>query len=273
MLDFLVEVRQSMARRKLTYALAVLSLGVGVAAYLCIVGLWDAMFRDQMARARDHPQTMSPSLRVDLPGQQQPDSPRRELDVAQVAALAEQTAAGPTAFLEAYQTDVKLRRWAVNAQVTAVSEGWLTPEFHSSPVVLEGRAFDVAEYREGRAVCLVSEAVANVLARFGQPIGQTIRLAGNGFTVVGVEAMHHGDEYMAVTIPFSAGRTHLVGQRQNHAAVVSFTRADRLAADMDRVEAALNRLTGESHHWRDAGSAGGGKARVNRVPSAWALNG
>ncbi len=260
MLDFLAEVRQSMARRKLTYFLAVLSLAVGVAAYLCVVGLWDALYRDQMARARNHPESRRPSFRMELARRQQEGAPRRELEVAPVASLAKQISSGQTAFLEGYQADVKLRRWALLASVSAVSEEWLSPEFHSSPVVLKGRTFSPADYREGHAVCLVTDKVADVLGRFGEPIGQTIRLAGSRFTVVGVEAVRNGSQFMAVTIPFPAARAHLAGQKAERATVISFTEADRLTADMDRVEAAVNALTGGSYRWREesAGAEGDG---------------
>ena len=43
MRDFLSQVWMAIARRPLTYFLAVLSLGIGVAAFLCVAALTEAM--------------------------------------------------------------------------------------------------------------------------------------------------------------------------------------------------------------------------------------
>jgi putative ABC transport system permease protein len=73
--------------------------------------------------------------------------------------------------------------------------------------IVDGRAFSSAEVEAGRDVCVLSTTLAEALFPFGSPVGQRIKCASVGYTVVGIfELPASGQEGSGgVAIPITTG--------------------------------------------------------------------
>jgi putative ABC transport system permease protein len=85
-----------------------------------------------------------------------------------------------------------------------------TPEYFETNAVTiaQGRAFNAGEYQENRRVAVVGADIAEVLFPGANPLGQTLRLRGQLFTILGVllrkgSLMGGGHEDRNVMIPLS----------------------------------------------------------------------
>jgi len=278
-LDLLIEVQQAILRRKLTYLLAIISLGAGVAAYLCIGALAEFALGLALPDSSHDPLSMSPSFTVDistglpLHPQEEPavDTDRgalhRELSTDQLAALVRQTTGRDVAVSEMYLADVKYKRWALlDTPILALSGNTFTGGFRSRDGLARGRLLGQEDDEQRRGVCLISWQTQEILSRGGDPLGQTIRLAGRPFVIVGVlRSGYHSVFGPSAVIPLSSARLAFPGDQAQQAHVSAFSTGERLPREMDQIEARLNQITKSRFRWRDQFNPRPDSAQVNET--------
>jgi putative ABC transport system permease protein len=283
MRDFLGQVGLSISRRLLTYFLAVLSMGVGAAAYLCITSLDEGFLREQTARAeRRDPMVTKPSLRV---GFSTAADPRRDgpqplvtVPVDQVVARVRGVVKGEVGVTQSYQTTAKYGRLVLSsvASVLAVSGNTYGDALEGSAQIIRGRALTSDDDRETSAVCLMPEALYDALTPAGDPLGRVVRIGAYPFRVVGVLAdTDPGTPARSClfVIPRGAGARYLSAIPPRQTMLTIGSTEEGLTGDLDRVEALMNRITRSSHswRWRRAHLEDEGGAETKRKPDAFDL--
>ena len=260
MLDFLAEVHGAILRRPLTYLLAVLSLGVGGAAYVCIGALSEAVFQMHAGERLRDPMAMRPSFAVTtrsgrpmyaLAGS--PESLRRvALETGQIADVVREVTGRDVAVSERRAIDVKFQRWALlKTEVIAISGNSFSGGYEWKGGLVRGRGISDEDDRGSRSVCLISGQLQETLWRAGDPLGQTIRLGGYPFQIVGVLDDGKYGRTPYVIVPLSTAQEAFRAEPLLSAAVEAFSTQERLLAEMDQLEARLNDLTKSTFRWRD----------------------
>ena len=103
----------------------------------------------------------------------------------------------------------------------------------------DGRDINQFDIEQRNSVCVLGSYVAGTLFQYADPIGQTIYIAGEPFTVVGTYYQKDGGEEESmddmVAIPYSLNRTMLLSD--------SITKYVVKVDNSDHMDAVINRLT------------------------------
>ena len=103
----------------------------------------------------------------------------------------------------------------------------------------DGRDINQFDIEQRNSVCVLGSYVADTLFQYADPIGQTIYIAGEPFTVVGTYYQKDGGEEESmddmVAIPYSLNRTMLLSD--------SITKYVVKVDNSDHMDAVINRLT------------------------------
>jgi len=240
MRDFLSQVWMAIARRPLTYFLAVLSLGIGVAAFLCVAALTEAMLagttRNWAALAAEGPLIIVSVETRDT----QTGFP---LDPREIAARVREVMRCPVAVGASYSTTAKMGRRVFGSVPTVASSGdGLRYQFVGRErKKTAGRLLSAADDRESAAVCVVSKRVAESVFADTDAVGQAIRLDGWEFRIVGVvEAGGPGHSgFSVVNVPLSAAQARFRDQPAKSVWVAVMSETTRLKSDMARIVASF----------------------------------
>jgi len=253
MVDLLGQVLLTIARRPLAYLLAVLSLGIGVAAFLCVGALNEGLLGNIYGRFFSDPKSQEPLFHVQVrlePEKGWAVPVEGSLDVREIERVLWEQFGRPAAVSTSNWLDTKIeRRVITEVMVRAVSGVRADSLYLAEGGVVKGRPLNSADDREGSAVCVIPQRLAEVGFGTEDPIGQAIRIGGWQFRVVGVvepEGISPGSRLLIMTVPLSAAaerfREQPVRQVQ---AWVSSTEAE-LTSDMNRAEKALGEKLGKS---------------------------
>ncbi|MDC0712892.1 ABC transporter permease [Stigmatella sp. ncwal1] len=124
-----------------------------------------------------------------------------------------------------------------------------TPEYFqtNSVTVAQGRAFTETEYLDGRRVAVIGADLADTLFPGGEALGQTLRLHGRGFLVVGTlkrrgSFMGGGSQDNQVMMPLTAFRP-LLGVRDYRVSIQAHS-AEVLQRAQDEVSILMRRRHG-----------------------------
>jgi hypothetical protein len=250
MRDLLTEVLLSLRHRTLSYGLAVLSLGLGLGAFICLSALGRA-FGDGLERR------VSPSFGSEFSLEAGPTislevgAKREALNVEQVTTRVRQAAGGGVAALATGTFDVKVGRHALREmRVLAVSGGWLRLQPHLWGIqdTIAGRRFTPQDDASGEAVCIIDTRLARALPSPDAPIGQRLSVNGRPFRVVGVVSLPRGiGNYGLLLLSFSAAQPLL---RQSPPGSMSFlmgAEESRVQTELDRVERAVSQSLGPGY--------------------------
>jgi len=244
--DFMAEVGLAIARRPLTYLLAILSLGTGAAAFICVGALSEAIIGSIWGRLLSEPRAHRPLLDLEVrelhrtspddplpPPLPEPDEIEREVERAM------DREAGISS---SYQLDTKIGRRAIlGVSVEAASGVWLENPALSLGSVIRGRALGAADDEKGAAVCVVGRRLAEAGFGPGDAVGQTIRLGGHRFQIVGVVDAGRRERYGPLTalVPLSAAEERFRGQRAGGIRAVLASDDTQVASDLARAQSAL----------------------------------
>ena len=103
----------------------------------------------------------------------------------------------------------------------------------------DGRDINPFDIEQRNSICVLGSYVADTLFQYADPIGQTIYIAGEPFTVVGTYYQKDGGEEESmddmVAIPYSLNRTMLLSD--------SITKYVVKVDNSDHMDAVINRLT------------------------------
>ena len=247
MRDFLAEVWQSAARRFLCYFLAVVSLMLGVAAYLCIVSVVEGALHEGFAGFLTDPLAMKPSITV-YPWLEPRGGQDVSIPIRDVVAAVEEAVGRQAAYSVHYRgIDAKIGRSALlGLGVEAVSPNSFSGGFMDTQLLVRGRALDPEDDRQGRAVCLIPVDLAMKALGGSDPLGQDIRVAGRRFRVIGITR-----KMSPVMVPFATAATSFTDHRPDSWHVNVIVTEEGFWQDLDRIDARLSILTGKVHNWRD----------------------
>jgi putative ABC transport system permease protein len=218
MFDLLAQMWLSASRRALTYFIAIVSLGLGVAAVVCLSALSDS-FADSLTHrvlvapdeeiaeaGSEYTLEVGPTIKIVVRPKQV------TLDAEWVDERVRRAVARDIGGMAEGAYDVKVgRRSLTKMRVFAVSSDWLKlhPHFAGIHDTVAGRLFTPADDGSREAVCVIGRRLAHALSEKGDPVGQTIRVSGRSFRVVGV--VSDDDNYLGglLLISFSAARVLL----------------------------------------------------------------
>jgi ABC-type antimicrobial peptide transport system permease subunit len=187
--DLIAQIWLSATRRALAYSIAVVSLSLGVAAFVCLGALSQSFTTNLTYRVTLGEQgegsslEMGPTIRVEV------GTKRPRLDVQSVHARVVRALARDVGAMTTGRYDVKLGRHALrDMQVVAVSSEWLRlqPHFWAMEETIEGRLFSPDDDRSGAPVCIIDERLAHAFADHATPVGQMVSVNGRPFHIVGV---------------------------------------------------------------------------------------
>jgi hypothetical protein len=206
--DFFAQLWSSLTRRLLTYFMAVLSLGLGVAAFVCL-GAFDRSFTDNLRhKTSSSDSTLAAGPTIDLNVGFGPRHKGGGLEAEWVNRQVRQALGTGTAAMTTATFDVKVGRRAIpGMKVFVVSGDWLKLQPHFSWITnhTAGRELTPQDDSSGEAVGLISENLAKAFESEQSPIGKTINVNGKSFRVVGaVASFYKQGEYGLLLISLSA---------------------------------------------------------------------
>jgi putative ABC transport system permease protein len=248
MRDLMAEAWRSLSRRSLTSVLAIVSVAMGVSAYLCVVSLSESLLSLQYADLEADPLASRPSISV-YPwldeGVPVPISQRA------VATAVQRATGREVAWSATGSAGLKAGRVSKpRVTVRAVSGNTYRDGFGSESNLLRGRMISPEDDDQRRSVCTVPASLAErVLAPGQDPLGQSIRLNGVKFAIRGVTRRPLNESYEVITIPFSLAQAVFRGTSRWNVDV--FSTEAGFESDLDRIDVALNRMDGKQHNWRN----------------------
>jgi putative ABC transport system permease protein len=214
------QIRRNVLRSFLT----VLGIVIGVASVITMVTVGNGA----TARVRADISSLGSNLLYVLPGQRRgpggPSSNAKPFDAADVDAVAEQIGSLRTVAPSAsQQVNVVYGNASRTTSVVGTTESYL--EARNWSLVL-GRAFNDAEMKGGKAVCLLGETVRKELFGGQDPVGSMIRAGKISCRVIGVLAPKGqsgmgSDQDDTVVMPLRTVQRRLVGKLDIHSITVS----------------------------------------------------
>ncbi len=256
MFDLLTQLWLSTARRTLIYGIAIMSLGMGVAAFVCLGALSGSFVESLKQRVLLEPDeggstggleftlVEGPTIRIEVwPKKGRLDAERLNQRVRRATGrdVASMTEAG---------YDVKVGRHAFSKmRVVIISGDWLQlhPHFAGVHELIAGRSFTTEDDRSGEAVCIVNTRLASALPKSDDPVGQTLKVNGRQFRVVGV--VRDDGNYLngSLFISFSAAYPLLRIQPPQSVSFLSESNETSIQSDMSDVEFAVLRELGPDY--------------------------
>jgi len=194
--DLLAQVWLSASRRTLTHCIAIVSLGMGVAAFVCLSALSQSFSDSLKHRVGSAEPGSEFTLEAGPTISMEVGSTRAKLDAEWVNAQVRRVAASQVAAMTRARCDVKIGRYALREMtVFAVSSEWLQlqPHFWGIHSKIAGRLFSPADDKSGEAVCIIDQRLVHALPDNADPVGQTLKVNGRPFRVVGIV---RGDEWL-----------------------------------------------------------------------------
>lgn len=216
MRDFVSQVWLAISRRPLTYLLAVLSLGIGGAAFLCVSSMGEAMLGMlglDPALFDERPLIMANVREMGV----QRGVAFEAAEIVRVVRSAtgrEVAVSNPVT-----QVNLKVSRLTLsNVDLVANSGNRLTAPFLGPFEKVIGRPMTVSDDRSGALVCLLGKSVAWKLFPAGKAPGQTVRIDGVRFRIVGIyegSPLRSGDEHFdQVMVPFATAQKYYPEQSE-----------------------------------------------------------
>ena len=256
MFDILAQLWVSATRRMLTYFIAIVSLGLGVAAFVCL-GAFTQSFADSLTqRLLVEPDEGGPGLGMEFT---LAAGPTINIDVRSKAGAADAERLGQSvrqatrrdvASMAEASYDVKVGRHAFTGmRVFVVSGGWLRlhPHFLGIHEVIAGRPFAPEDDISGEAVCIVDPRLARALPGSGDPVGQTLKVNGRPFRIVGVVNDDGPFANGLLLISLSAAYPLLRVQPPQSVSFLMGADEANVESDMSSVESAVSRELGPDY--------------------------
>ncbi len=253
MLDLLAQVWLSASRRALTYCIAIVSLGMGVAAFVCLSALNES-FADSLklrvrgpdpdSEFRPTPLAVGPTISIEVWQKERP------LDVERVNEHIRRAVVKDIGAMTTGTFDVKVGRHALREwTVGAVSSEWLKlqPHFWRIHHKIAGRLFTPEDDRSGEAVCITDHRLARILPDNADPVGQTLKVNGRPFRVVGVVRSGHYDPGGCeglLLISFAAAYPLLRIQPPDGVSFVLASDETQVESEVTSVQTAVSRASG-----------------------------
>lgn len=255
--DIVAQVWLSASRRALTYCIAIVSLGMGVAAVVCLSALSESFADSLRHRVLVPPNgdlaepgseftlEAGPAIRVEV-------RPKRgSLDAEWISERVRRAVTKDVASMATGTYDVKVGRHALNEmQVFAVSSDWLKlhPHFWGIEDTIAGRLFTQEDDTSGEAVCIINQELARALPENADPVGQTIKVNGRPFRVVGtVNAPYGRGKYGLLLISFSAAYPLLRIQPPDAVSFLIGSDKAGVESEMADVQSAFTRALGRDY--------------------------
>jgi hypothetical protein len=256
MFDLLAQIWLSATRRALTYFIAIASLGLGVAAFVCLGALSESFTDSLTRRVRDPhadweypaaPLAVGPTVSMEVWREKRP------LDADRVAEQVRRALARGVGVMATGAYDVKVGRHALSEwPVAAISSDWLElrPHFWEIHYTIAGRLFISEDDRSGEAVCIIDHRLARALGENADPVGQTVKVDGRPFRVVGVV---RGGGYSPggcdglLLISFSAAYPLLRIQPPDGLSFVVRCNETGVESEMNSVQTAVSRALGPEY--------------------------
>jgi ABC-type antimicrobial peptide transport system permease subunit len=254
--DLLAQMWLSATRRALTYFIAIASLGLGVAAFVCLGALSESFTDSLTHRIRDPqsdwespaaPLAVGPTISVEVGREERP------LDAKWVDEQVRRTLAREVGVMATGSYDLKVGRHALSEwPVAVVSSHWLElrPHFWEMHYTIAGRLLTPEDDRSGEAVCIIDHRLARALGENADPVGQTVKVDGRPFRVVGVV---RGGGYSPggcdglLLISFSAAHPLLRIQPPDGLSFVVRCDETGVESEMNSVQTAVSRALGRDH--------------------------
>jgi putative ABC transport system permease protein len=253
--DLLSQAWLSASRRTLTYCIAIVSLGLGVAAFVCLSALSESFadsLRHRVLVAPDEEYAEAgfeytleagPTIRVEV-------RPRQgRLDAEWIEGHVRRAVAKDVGAMAEGAYDVKVGRHALQGmRVFAVSSDWLKlhPHFWGIHDTIAGRLFTPEDDRSGEAVCIIGRALAHRLLEKAGPLGQTVKVDGRPFRVLGV--VSDDDNWGGLLlISFSAARPLLRIQPPEAVSFLIGSDEAEVESEMAGVQSAFTRALGRDY--------------------------
>jgi putative ABC transport system permease protein len=237
---------RAIGANKMRSILTVLGVMIGVAAVIAVVSLVQGM---QYKLSEDLQSVGSNYIEVFPDSGEGRGLPQKlpELTFEDGEAVRKATPAVKE-FTPLFITNVQTKRgethhavqlMGVNASYQDVFNHW----------VERGRFFSALDAESRKRVCVIGQTVAEKLELPGDPLGQSIQIDGNGFTVVGVMEKKGGsfgqDRDDVVFIPFSTAST-IWGSENMKRLVLAFQM--RSGSDLDFVQEQTTEILRARHH-------------------------
>jgi len=256
--DLLGQVWLSASRRTLTYCIAIVSLGMGVAAFVCLSAL-NQSFTDSLKRRvsgpdpdsefRPTPLAVGPTISIEVWPKDRP------LDAEWVNEHVRRAVAKDVGAMTTGTYDVKVGRHAFREwTVGAISSDWLRlqPHFWRIHYKIAGRLFTPEDDRSGEAVCIVDHRLARILPDNADPVGQTLKVNGRPFRVVGTVRSGYylpGGSDGLLLISFSAAYPLLRIQPPDGVSFLVRSDETRVQSDLNTVQTAVSRALGGDYRY------------------------
>ncbi|RJQ40269.1 MAG: ABC transporter permease [Dehalococcoidia bacterium] len=248
MTDFFSAIIQLITQRKLSSFLAVISLSVGVVAFVCITALEEGVLslgfidNDQLA--------VNPSITLDFSSE--PLGQRLGDRIEEIVETIRSEMHRKVAYRESFgRIDAKLGRISVsNVSVIAISGNTYKEGFLRSDILLRGRLITTEDDDAGNAVCLISSKLADTIAPDQDPIDKVIRLSGYRFKIIGlIDSDSSTNPY--VVIPYTTAKVNLPEdiESESRKAINVFSTKETFWKDLDTLDILLNRITQMNHDW------------------------
>ncbi len=228
------QIRRNVLRSFLT----VLGIVIGVASVITMVTVGNGA----TAKVRADISSLGSNLLYVLPGQRRgpggPSSNAKPFDAADVEAVAGQIgslrAVAPSA---SQQTNVVYGNASRSTSVVGTTESWF--DARNWKLAL-GRAFNDAEMKGGKAVCLLGETVRRELFGGQDPVGSMVRAGKISCRIIGVLAPKGQsgmgtDQDDTLIMPLRTVQRRLVGKLDVHSITVSVAEGastEKAAADI-----------------------------------------
>lgn len=258
MLDLLAQVWLSASRRTLTYCIAIVSLGMGVAAFVCLCALNES-FADSLklrvsgpepdSEFRPTPLAVGPTISIEVWGNERP------LDAQWVNEHVRRAVTKDVGAMTTGTYDVKVGRHALREwTVGVVSSDWLElqPHFWRIHQKIAGRLFTPEDDGAGEAVCIIDHRLARALPENADPVGQTLKVNGRPFRVVGIvrgSAYNPGGRKGLLLISFSAAYPLLRLQPPDGVSFVLASDETQVESDVTSVQTAVSRAVGGDYRY------------------------
>jgi putative ABC transport system permease protein len=196
--DFVSQVYHALLRRPMAFFMAVISLAIGVAAFICLGAVCEALFTHASATILLN-NTSTPTIGVWLT----PKSESRSVTPAKVEALARQVLGSEVPLIGLYKSVIKYGRHTLPDQSTCAIPAEVMARHSGHIQMAHGWFFSPADDREGRAVCILGQDFVDWYLEHEDPLGKAIRINGFPYVVIGISNQLNklGVPGMAVLVP------------------------------------------------------------------------
>jgi ABC-type antimicrobial peptide transport system permease subunit len=251
MADILFQVWQSLTRRKITMVLAILSLGIGVAAFLCLSAFMQVYLRNMGmmigAESFSGKKGIQP---VDINIKLASHRGGTRFDPIWIFSQMRRVFGSQVGVISNRKFPVKIGRYVIDdAEVTVITsnmQGNSTFSPYNPKIIGSGRRFSTKDDVSKDPICIIDLHLAEAF-QGENPVGKTLRIAGYPFRIIAVGDKGNDLGSGSILISFAGAQALLRTQFSTEMPFTIWAHEQEISTDLERYSRKISNVLGPNY--------------------------